>query len=257
MFLIRTSFLLVIAALVSSFHPVPPSINTNEFDLLVIDAGHGGRDPGAHGTDSWEKNHTIAIAKELKAMVEKRMPNVKVVLSRQDDEFIELHNRAKVAYSNQADFFVSIHCNANTNTKAYGSETYTMGVHKEGANLNMIMRENQSILLEDDHETNYGGFDPKSTESFILFELMQDAFQEESIKLATKVERNLKAKRHSRGVKQAGFLVLWKAATPSILIETAFITNVEDEKFLKSDEGRKFIAQSVCEAIEEYAKEIN
>lgn len=241
----------------TSWHPRHFHFADGKIKTLVIDAGHGGKDPGAHGDETWEKNVTLAIALELKMMLKEQHPELKIIMTRENDKFIELHNRAKTAYGNNADFFISIHCNANTSKVPFGSESYVMGLHKEGANLDLIMNENKSILMEDNYEKEYEGFDPSKPETYILFSLIKNGFLKQSISLAKKCESHFVANgKSSRGVKQAGFLVLWKAATPSILIETGFISNKDDEKFLNSEAGRKSIATSVFKAIGDYNKEM-
>lgn len=258
---LRKTFLPVLglAVLLSlSFTNPIPSVNEGKLKTIIIDAGHGGKDPGASGTKAREKDVTLAIALKLEEVLKEKMPDLNVILTRSEDEFIELHNRAKHAYGNEADFFISIHCNSNNNTKAHGTETYVMGLHKEDANLNMIMNENKAILLEENHEEEYDGFDPTSAASYILFSLVQNAFIKQSSSLAKKIEAEfVDDGRHSRGVKQAGFLVLWKAGTPSILIETGFISNKEEEEFLNSETGQQHIANSIYAAVESYSLELD
>lgn len=225
--------------------------------MLVIDAGHGGKDPGCHGLVAQEKNVALSIALELEKLVKEGLPEIRVVMTRRTDVFVELHERAGHASKNKADFFISIHCNANNKKEIFGTETYAMGLHKESANLNTMMAENSVILMEENYEENYDGFDPESPEAYIMFSLIKDAYLKQSLSLAGKVENQFKNQtRRSRGVKQAGFLVLWRAGTPAILVESGFLTNREDEKYLHSDTGQKQVAMAVFRAFKEYKSEM-
>lgn len=221
---------------------------------VVIDAGHGGKDPGALGKRSKEKDIALAIALKTGDYIKKYLPDVKVIYTRTDDRFIPLHKRAEIANKNGADFFISIHCNANPNTKAHGSETYTMGLHKNDANLNTAMLENAAILFEDDAEEQYGGFNANSTASYIQFTLFQNTFLDESNLLASYIQGQFKNRvgRRDRGVHQAGFLVLWRTAMPGVLIELGFISNPTEEKFLISEEGQFFMASAIYRAFKQY-----
>lgn len=225
----------------------------NNIKTLVLDAGHGGKDPGTSGTSTKEKNISLDVVLKIEQLLKSNYPNLKVLLTRRTDEFIELAERANIANKNKADFFISVHCNANDNKTIRGSETYVMGLHKEEDNVQMIMNENASILLEKDHEKNYDGFDPHSIESYIMFSMVQNVHLKQSLAFASKVEKNMIAhtKRKSRGVKQAGFLVLWKTTMPSVLIEIGFLTHKEEEKYLNSTEGKSAIAKSIFKAITE------
>jgi len=221
--------------------------------LVVIDPGHGGKDPGASGRLYKEKDITLAIAKQLAALLEKD-PTFKPVLTREDDRFVELAKRADTANKLKAQFFISIHCNANPKRDATGSETYAMGEHKTGDNLSVVMRENAVILLEDKHEETYEGFDPNSEEAYIIFSLLQHAYLKQSLRLAKKIEDVMMqtTKRPSRGVRQAGFLVLWRTGMPSVLCEVGFITNPQEEKYIGSPEGQAAIAKAIHEALKGY-----
>lgn len=187
----------------------------------------------------------------------KTYPGIKVIYTRQTDTFIELYERANIANRANADLFISLHCNANRNVTAFGTETWLMGLHKSGGNLEVSKRENDVILLEDNYQENYDGFDPNSPEGYIILSMNQNAHIDQSINLASKVEDEFrKDKRQSRGVKQAGFLVLWRTTMPSILIETGFLTNREEEKYLNSQNGQSEIARSVVQAIAQYKAEV-
>jgi N-acetylmuramoyl-L-alanine amidase len=225
---------------------------------VVIDAGHGGKDPGTHGHFSNEKDIALAIALELGAIINKHLPDVEVIYTRKDDTFLELEERANIANKHNADVFISIHCNSAGNKEVHGTETFIMGLHKNAQNLEVAKRENSVILLEDDYEQKYEGFDPNSAESYIVFSLMQSAFLQNSLQLADKVEHQFKKRvgRKSRGVKQAGFVVLWRTAMPSILIETGFISNEAEEKYLNDKLGQTYVASGIFRAFRDYKMEL-
>ncbi len=223
----------------------------------MLDAGHGGHDTGCRGAYSYEKDVTLAIIKKLGELIKKAYPDIKVIYTRETDTFVELYERANIANRNHADLFISIHCNATKSLTAYGTETWLMGLHKSEGNLDVSRRENDVILLEENYEAHYDGFDPNSPEGYIILSMNQNAHINQSINLASKVENEFsKDNRQSRGVKQAGFLVLWRTTMPSILIETGFLTNRQEEKYLTSESGRNEIAQSVLKAIVEYKAEV-
>lgn len=223
---------------------------------VVIDAGHGGKDPGAVGKISYEKNLALSISK----LVQKKLDangGYKCLMTRSTDVYVGLKERAQLANKNHADLFVSIHLNANENREAYGTETYAVGVHKNKAQLDVMMRENASILYEDNYEEKYDGFDPKSEESYIIFKLQQHAHLKQSLKLAKHIEDEFESRagRHSRGVKQAGFLVLWQSAMPAVLVEGGFVSNAAEEKFLNTKAGQEKLADSIYRAVKQYRKE--
>ena len=223
---------------------------------IVIDAGHGGHDAGTSGKVSKEKDVTLRMALELGATIKKHMKGVEVIYTRKKDEFVTLHGRAKIANNNNADLFISIHCNGILKRKqqAYGTETYTMGLPNSKHNLEVAKRENEVILMEDNYEDNYGGFDPKSPESHILFAMYQNSYNDYSLRLAQNIEHQFKNRvgRRSRGVKQSGFLVLWKTTAPSVLVEVGFITHPEEEKYLNSQAGQSYIVSGIFMAIRDY-----
>ncbi len=225
---------------------------------VVIDAGHGGKDPGAVGKNCYEKDITLKIALKLGAYIKQNFPDVEVLYTRTTDVFIELDERSAVANSHKADLFISIHVDANKNTKASGTSTYVMGLHRAEDNLEVVKRENAVVKLESDYKTAYGGFDPDSPESHIVMTLFQNAYLERSIRLATQVQKqfNDRAGRNDRGVRQAGLIVLWNCTMPGILIETGFITNAEEEKFLMSDNGQAVIASAIYRAFRDYKNEL-
>jgi N-acetylmuramoyl-L-alanine amidase len=225
--------------------------------VIVIDPGHGGVDPGCNGAgEIWEKEVTLAIGLKVGKLVEDSLKDVKVLYTRKTDKSLKLWERPNFANKYQADLFISIHCNANDNTKANGSETYFMGLHKTEGNLEVSKRENSVIKYESDYKDNarYGGFDPESPEGYIIFSMLQNAFLKQSFKFSTMVEEetNKKSKIHTKGVNQAGFLVLWKTAMPSVLIETGFLTNGADRSYLKSEEGQQIISEGIFRAIKNY-----
>jgi len=225
---------------------------------IVIDAGHGGYDPGCLGSKTKEKDINLAISLKVGEYIEKNCPDVKVIFTRKTDEFVELYKRAEIANENKADLFICIHCNSNPSKASYGTETYVMGLYKTEANLMVAQKENSSILLEDSYANNYDGFNPGSTEAYIIFSLYQNAYLDQSLNFATLVQKQIKNKvgMLDRGVKQAGFLVLWKTAMPSVLIETGFLSNTKDEDFLASASGQDNIANSIFKAFKEYKNDL-
>lgn len=227
--------------------------------VIVIDAGHGGKDPGAIGSFSREKNITLAIALKTGEYIEKNIKDVTVIYTRKDDSFVDLKERANIANRNNADLFISIHANWAKSKTIHGTETFIMGLAKDDQNLEVAMKENEVILLENDHSTKYEGFDPKSPESYIMFTLMQNIYQKQSTGLASKIQSQYRSniKRGDRGVKQAGFWVLYMTTMPSVLTETGFMTDPEEEKYLNSKEGQDNIALSIFRACNEYINEIN
>jgi N-acetylmuramoyl-L-alanine amidase len=227
-------------------------------DVVVIDAGHGGKDPGTQGPKSKEKDVALKIALKLGKYIEQNLPDVKVIYTRKDDTYIQLEERPKIANRSNADLFICIHANANPNTKAYGTETYVMGLAKEQKNFEIAKRENSVILLDENYKEHYEGFDPESPESYILFSLTQSAFQESSLSFANKIESQFKSRvgRTSRGVKQGPFWVLWSTAMPSVLIETGFLSNSNEERYLLSDQGQDLMASGIYRAFKEYKAEV-
>lgn len=229
------------------------SSNTKKF-VVVLDAGHGGKDPGAHGSKKYkgkEKDVALKIVLALGKKLEK-LPNIKVIYTRKTDVFLTLKKRAAIANKAKADLFVSVHCNS-ASYKAHGTETWVLGLHKSKANFNIAKKENSVIFLEEDYKLDYQGFDPNSPESVIGLTLMQDEFLDQSIQLGSFVEKNFKkAKLYSRGVKQAGFWVLHNTYMPSILVESGFLSNSTDDKMLHSTSGRDKIAQGIFKGVKAY-----
>lgn len=224
---------------------------------VVIDAGHGGHDAGAIGRMGvQEKNLNLSVAKQLGAKIRENYPHVKVVLTRETDVFLPLQERADIANKNHADLFISIHTNAAENRNAQGAETFILGTERMEDNLDVAMRENAVMKLEED-QTVYQGFDPNSIESYILFELMQNQYMDNSLVFAELVQNQFVGtlKRANRGVRQAAFWVLLKSACPSVLVEMGFLSNAEEEKWLASAEGKNGIVNGIFDAFEKYYKQ--
>jgi len=249
--------LILIAITLLNFSGKSPAPET-KVDVIVIDAGHGGHDPGTLGKNLKEKDVALKIALKLGAYIEKNIPDVKVIYTRKTDRYLSLDERAEIANKNKADLFICIHANSLPGAPARGTETYVMGLHKDNSNFEVAKRENSVILMDENYEERYEGFDPKSPESYILFALNQSAYQESSLRFAAKIESQFKTRagRPSRGVKQAGFMVLWKTTMPSVLIETGFLSNINEEKFLGSESGQDLIASGIYRAFKEYKAEI-
>jgi N-acetylmuramoyl-L-alanine amidase len=249
-------FLFIIIPTVSSS---ANGINKEKNRVIVIDPGHGGRDPGALGSMSREKDITLAIALKTGEYIQQNIKNVTVIYTRKDDSYVDLYDRPKIANKANADLFISIHANWADSKKVVGAETYVMGHAKDQANLEVAMNENSVMLLEDDYSTKYEGFDPKSSESYIMFSLTQKVFQEQSTDLATKIQQQFRERvnRNDRDVKQAGFWVLYHTKMPSVLVETGFITSPEEEKYLNSKEGQDYLASSIFRACKDYFNEID
>lgn len=239
---------------------VATAIAANKKFTLVIDAGHGGHDPGAKGAFSQEKNINLNVALAFGQYVERNCPDVKVIYTRKTDVFIPLHTRADIANKNKADLFVSIHTNALPRGRvARGMETYTLGMHRASTNLDVAKRENAVILIEDDYKQRYEGFDPNSSESYIMFEFMQDKNMAQSVELARFVQKRTcsSANRPDKGVKQAGFLVLRETSMPSCLIELGFITTSDEEEMLNSSQGIDRLGYGIYQAFLDYKKVYN
>lgn len=221
---------------------------------VVLDAGHGGKDPGAIGAASREKDITLAIALKTGKYITEAFPDIEVIYTRKTDEFVELDRRASIANDAHADLFISIHCNSSKSKTPYGTETFVMGVHKSEANLEVAKLENSAILLEDNYGSRYDGFDPRSPESHIIFSLFQDRYREYSLQLATTIQEQFRVRtaRFDRGVKEAGFWVLYRTAMPSVLIEAGFISNPAEERYLRTAAGQVEIAATLFRAFKQY-----
>lgn len=233
------------------------SVEAKDF-VVVIDAGHGGHDPGAIGKISKEKNINLKVALKLGKLIQNNCSDVKVVYTRNRDVFIPLDRRAEIANNAKADLFISIHTNALANNRtAKGASTWTLGLAKSDENLEVAKRENAVILYENDYQTRYAGFNPNSAESYIIFEFMQDKYMSQSVHLASLVQKQFRytCKRADRGVHQAGFLVLKASAMPSILVELGFISTPEEEKYLNTEEGTSSLSNGIFRAFLTYKRE--
>jgi N-acetylmuramoyl-L-alanine amidase len=224
---------------------------------VVIDAGHGGKDSGAKGSTVDEKVINLAVALKLGNLIADKYDDVKVIYTRKTDKFIELDERANIANRNKADLFISIHANAvKRGSHVAGTETFTLGLARTEENLDVAKRENSVIMLEDNYLQKYENFDPNSTESYIIFEFMQNKHLEQSISFASEIQKAFTtAKRVDRGVKQAGLLVLRKTSMPSVLVELGFMTNKDEEKYMKSAAGQNALATALYNAFVKYKKE--
>ena len=239
--------------------------SANKLDVVVIDAGHGGKDPGTRGGYTKEKDIALKVTLKLGALIEANMKGVNVLYTRSKDVFIDLDKRAKFANDNHADVFIVIHVNSLPETtpetrkqSIMGTETYVMGLHKSDANFEVAKRENSVILSEENYQDKYEGFDPSSPESYILINLNQSANQESSLLLASKIESQLKTKagRKSKGVKQAGFLVLWQTTMPSVYCEIGYLSNTKEEKELNDPKVQDNIASAIYRALKDYKAQI-
>ncbi len=224
--------------------------------VIVIDAGHGGHDSGAIGKIVKEKDINLAVALDLGKRIKQNHKDVKVIYTRTKDVFIPLYQRAAIANRNHADIFISIHTNSSKARKVRGAETYVLGARKNDQNLDVAMRENSVITLESDYKKQYQDFDPKSVDSYIMFNFMQNQYLENSMLFASKIQKEFRRiRRYNRGVKQAGFVVLYRSACPSVLVELGFISNRLEEKFLKSTVGRKKLSKAIYKAFVRYKKQ--
>ncbi len=222
---------------------------------IVIDAGHGGKDTGAQGRRSLEKNVALEVALKLGKQIQKDIPGIKIIYTRTTDEFVELYKRIRLANANKADLFISIHCNSS-GASAHGTETLVSGSHRLGQQ-DAAVRENASLLLESNYKENYQGFDPKDPESAIIFSLMKNRFREKSIRLAQMIEGEyVKSGRYSRGFWEKGLAVLAEAGMPAVLTEIGFISNREEESYLLSDEGQQEIVDNLVSALKIYKNSV-
>ncbi len=225
---------------------------------IVLDAGHGGKDPGNLGSRSKEKDINLAVTLLVGKYIKENMPDVQVVYTRDDDSFPALKERPQIANNNKADLFVSIHSNSAPNKSAFGTETFVMGTKHFESNFDIVKRENSVILLEDNYQENYEGFDPSSPESYMMFNLMSKVHFENSVSLADQIETQFRDRvgRKSRGVKQGPFYVLWTPSMPSVLVELGFLSNSEEERYLMSDAGKEYLASAIYRSIRDYKEAI-
>ena len=252
---------LLVGALAFVFTSATPfskkvSLVKNKPFVVVLDAGHGGHDSGNRGNGYFEKDIALEIILKTGAILEKD-PSIKVIYTRKTDKFVDLFVRGDIANKAKADLFVSIHCNAH-NSNAYGTETFVLGLHANERNFKIAKKENSVILLEDDYQKNYDGFDPNSPESVIGLTLMQEEYLDQSLVLAGEIQNSFtkKLKRNNRGVKQAGFIVLHRTFMPSVLVEVGFLTNKNEGKYLNSKKGKLEMANSISKAIKNYQKTV-
>ena len=255
---IKKYFLVIQCCIVFVGFSIPAQTSAQEARFtVVLDAGHGGHDPGAAGSISKEKDINLAVVLNLGEMIENSYKNVKVVYTRKTDKYLTLQERADIVNSNHANLFICIHTNAAKSPSAYGAETFTLGLAKSKSNLDVAMRENSVILLEDDYKSKYKGFDPNSVDSYIMFEFMQDSYIDKSIEFSSIVQKQFVkyCRRYDRGVRQAGFWVLHRSACPSVLIELGFISNPAEERYLSSKTGQKELAEAIFNAFVDFKRD--
>lgn len=254
----QLSYLFFFLIFISLSFSVFAEIESSPF-VVVIDPGHGGKDPGAIGRKGKEKDINLAVALLLGDYIKSEHPDVKITYTRNRDVFIGLDERANIANKENANLFISIHANASKTRVVNGAEVFTFGLSRTKENLEVAKRENSAILLEDNYKQKYEGFDPNSAESYIIFEFMQNKFVEQSVDFAIKVQQELvkTAKRENRGVKQAEYLVLRKSSMPRILIELDFISNANAESYMLSKRGQQNMARSICNAFTKYKNEFD
>ena len=254
--IIRTSILFIVFFV---FCTGLDAQSTGKLKKVVIDAGHGGRDPGALGKYSKEKDVVLAVALKLGNYIEKYLPEVEVVYTRKKDVFVPLNKRAEIANKSDASLFISIHANYIGNSRITGTETFALGLHRTDDNLEVAKKENSVITLEDDYTVTYEDFDPNLAESYIIFELYQNIYLEQSLEMARLVQEQFgnRVGRRNRGVKQAGFLVLRETAMPGVLVELGFLSNSTEEKYLTSNEGQALLASGIFRAFRDYKKQFD
>ena len=246
---------IVLTAIIFAFFLTSANAQKNKDKFIVVlDAGHGGHDPGNRGNGYFEKEIALNIILEVGKRLEKD-PKIKVIYTRKTDVFVTLRGRAEIANNSDADLFVSVHCNSH-NSAANGTETFVLGLHANQRNFEVAKRENEVIFLEEDYKTHYAGFDPNSPESMIGLTLMQEDYLDQSTQLAKFVQDNFteKLKRNNRGVKQAGFWVLHNTSMPSVLIETGFLTYKPEGAYLNSNKGQEEMSTAIHKAIIDYKK---
>ncbi|MCG6187628.1 N-acetylmuramoyl-L-alanine amidase family protein [Maribellus maritimus] len=257
-FLIIFSYLSPKCAEIQGENPSPSFQDESKVSIIVIDAGHGGKDPGAVVGTAREKDIVLDISLKLGAYIKSSFPDAKVIYTRDKDIFVPLYRRAEIANRNDADLFISIHANYVSARSVQGAETFVLGQHRSEDNLEVAKKENSVILLEDNYSTTYEDFDPNSSESYIMFEMIQDEYLEQSVMLASVIQDQFRevAKRYDRSVKQAGFLVLRETTMPSVLVEAGFLSHQSERNYLLSESGRDNIANSIFKAFKEYKHRI-
>ena len=253
--------LLLSIFLINSSFVLDSKETDNKIKTIVIDPGHGGKDSGTMGTKRfkiYEKHVALAVSLKLGNYIKKSFPDIEIIYTRDSDVFLELKERTEIANSSNADLFISVHCDGFTSPEPFGASVFVMGMSKLKANMDVAMRENSAIYLEDNYQQKYEGFDPKSAESYIVFSLMQNTYLNQSLKIAEEVEKEfaIRANRKSRGVKQAPFYVISRTNMPSILIECGFLTNPKEERFLHSDKGQDYLASAIFRAFRTYKESV-
>lgn len=247
------SLLLVATCKTVVAQEVNGNARSKELTTIILDPGHGGKDPGALGRKSKEKDIVLNVAKRVGKLLNDSLPSIKVVFTRKTDVFIPLDQRAKTAASNSADIFVSIHANSTKDRTVTGAETYLLGQHRSKDNLEVAQKENSVVTLEENYETKYEGFDPTQPESIITFAGLQSDYINKSIDMAVSLQKGFaKLGRADRGVRQAGFLVLRQVAMPSVLIELGFISNADEERYMASEKGSQELAESIYYSIKAF-----
>ena len=253
----RSYIIILLCSLWSVLPLVGAQAESRDF-IVVIDPGHGGRDPGAIGKRGKEKNINLNVALKLGKLIQNNCKDVSIVYTREKDTFVGLDRRAQIANNAKADLFISIHTNSVARGRTVrGTETYTLGLHRTDENLEVAKKENAVILIENDYEQRYAGFNPNSSESYIIFEFLQDKNMEKSVQLATLIQRQFKttAKRIDKGVHQAGFLVLRETTMPGVLVELGYISMPDEERYLLTESGTDALAQSIYRAFIKYKEQ--
>ena len=256
----KRSYIIILLCTICQFF-LPSIIQAEEgLYTVVIDPGHGGRDPGAIGKRGKEKNINLSVALKLGNLIQNNCKDVRIVYTRKNDTFVTLDKRAQIANNAKADLFISIHTNSVAKGRTVrGTETYTLGLHRTDDNLEVAKKENSVILIESDYEQRYAGFNPNSSESYIIFEFLQDKNMEKSVELASLIQKQFKntAKRIDKGVHQAGFLVLRETSMPGVLVELGYISTPDEEQYLLTEAGTNALAQSIFKAFKTYKSQNN
>ena len=252
--------LLFLALTFSFFVGFTLNESTGKIQTIVLDAGHGGSDPGNLGTGRYkttEKDITLDVTLRLKKYIEEQYPEIKIILTRDGDTFPSLNDRVEIANTSKADLFISIHCDAFTKSSAKGSGTYVMGMHRSKESLRVSMKENASIYREENYEQNYS-FDPDDPDTYIALTLRQNTYLDQSLLLSKKIQDQFRDRvgRVDRGVRQAGFFVICFTSMPSALVELGFLTNPDEEDFLNSENGKSYMASAIFRAFKEYKMDI-
>lgn len=257
--IIRIILILTLSVILNKNTISSPITNRSKSFVVVIDPGHGGKDPGAISKGIQEKDVVLSIGLKLGKYINENYPDVKVIYTRNTDVFVPLIDRSRIANKNKADLFISLHANTCGTSSTGGTETFVLGLHKTNENLDVAKKENSVILLEDNYKSTYENFDPNSSESYIMFELVQDNYLDQSLSFADDIQRQFRNRldNPNRGVKQAGFLVLRQSSMPSVLVETGFVSNPSDANKLKSDDGQLVIAHSIFEAFKRFRAKNN